>query len=257
MLFHERPALTRMSMYHAARVIKMFNAAGHRAIGIVIGDGIKEPEQFDYARELGLLPYHAQNDPLYRKFRFAWQCAVQQQTDYVCKIDSNNLNSDAYWQRCIEKLGGKKVVTFGTSHFTVVSAYPEEERTCHFKTRQAIHLCNSGQFYLRYSIETCLDLGSLYDEGQTYNFDGYINKKLSGKWGDAVVVRLDTMEPMDCLDIKDGTDIHSYESYISRAPKTYSYGPNRSALKESWEELRLLDEGYFGPIPCKSAEQEA
>lgn len=254
MLLHGREELARMSMYHMARVIKKFNDAGHKCHGIVFGDAIAEPDQFKYALDLGLIPYHIINDPLYLKFRFAWRTALLQQTEYVCKMDSNNVNSEDYWDRCLEKLGGKRVVTFGTPHFIVSSKSIKESKTKVFTTRQHKHLCNSGQFYLRYSLEKVIDFNNLYKKDQGQNFDGVINDKINNEWGDSVTHRLTPVAFTDCLDIKDGTDIHSYDSYASKP--NYPSGPPRHELGSIYPEIKLLDEGYFALAHDKSAAQE-
>lgn len=241
-----------MSMYHMARVIKKFNDVGHKCHGIVFGDCMKEPEQFKYALDLSLIPYHIPNDPLYLKFRFAWQTAMLQKTDYVCKMDSNNVNSEDYLNRCIEKLGREKVVTFGTPHFLVANRDASIEMTKVFTTRKHKHLCNSGQFYLTYSLERVIDFNKLYKKGQTNNFDGEINVLINEKWGDSATHRISPVEPFDCIDIKDGTDIHSYKSYMT---ERYPIGPPRNELGSIYPEIKLLDEGYFALSPDKSAGQ--
>lgn len=257
MLFYKRERLARMSMYHMARVVKMFNEAGHKAQAIVVGDGFEEPAQFEYARSLGIMPYHAKNDPRGLKFRHALQYAISQNTDYICKMDSNNVNSDYYWGECIKIMGGDKVPTFGTRHFTVAHSNPAIKETCVFNTREPFHLCNSGQFYLRYSIENCIDVRSLYAPGQAFNFDGTINKALVKKWGQTIVHHIPGQSPSDCIDLKSDTDIHSYKSYMDKGRKIYPNGPTRLELREQYEEIKLLDSGYFDPSHDKSAAQEA
>ena len=80
MLYHKRPELTRMSMWHMAKVIKMFNEAGHKAQGIVIGD---DPIQKKYAESLGIEHIHKPNEPLYQKFASGYQYALLKETDFV------------------------------------------------------------------------------------------------------------------------------------------------------------------------------
>lgn len=256
MLYHKRPEVTRMSMWHMAKVVKKFNEAGHRAQGIVVGCSGCEPKQKAYAEKLGLEHFSKKNTPLSSKFSFAYTQALLKETDYVCKIDSNNFNSDGYWDKCIEKLSGSKVVSFGTNRFTVVSSNQEEEKTCVFKTRKKIHLCNSGQFYLNWSLSQCVNFRSLYSTGQKSNFDGKINEAISKKWGESVIETIST-SPSDCFDIKDGTDIHSYESYIVKRNTVYPAYKDRSKLVEEYEELKLLDLGYFSPSCDKIVEPGA
>jgi len=231
-------------MWHMAKVIKMFNEAGHKAQGIVIGCAGCEPKQKEYSEKLGLEYFDKKNTPLSSKFAFAYTQALLKETDYVCKLDSNNFNSNRYWQKCIEALKGEKMVTFGTNRFTIVSSDEKQEKTCVFKTRKSIHLCNSGQFYLNWSLSQAVNFRSVYTKGQRANFDGVINETITAKWGESVVKTISS-SATDCFDVKDGTDIHSYESYIRRRPDVYPAFKDRSVLVEEYEELKLLDLGYF------------
>jgi len=241
MLYHGRPRLTRMSMWHMAETIKKFCDSGHESIGIVIGDENKDAE---YARNLGLQHFEYANDPLSLKFSFAWTQAILKETDYICWMGSNNLHSDAYWGKCISNLEGPKQVTFGTNKFSVVHSSTHVQETCTFKTRKSIHLCSAGQFYLNYSLSHAVNFRSIYDPNQTFDFDGPINKAFSEKWGKNVIKKISS-HPADCLDIKDDTNIHSYESYISRRGGVYPAYKDRDDLKIDFKELKMLDEGYF------------
>jgi len=246
MLYHKRPELTRMSMWHMAKVIKMFNDAGHKAHGIVVGCRQNDLDSTVYAESLGLRHFQKENSPLYKKFGFAFSQALLMEDDYICKMDSNNFNSKEYWDKCINKISNKKVVSFGTNKFTVLASDPSLQKTCVFTTRKKIHLCNSGQFYLNYSLSQAVNFRSIYDENQRNNFDGKINKAFSEKWGPGVI-EIISSDPEDCFDVKSSTDIHSYDSYICRSPKIYPEYKTRKELLEEFEELKLLDLGYFTP----------
>jgi hypothetical protein len=244
MLYHKRPELTRMSMWHMAKVVKMFNEAGHRSQGIVIGCASCEPKQKEYAEKLGLEHLDKSNTPLSKKFSFAFTSALMKETDYICWLGSNNIHSDGFWEKCIKTLEGSKQVTFGSNKFCVMHSDPKIQETCVFKTRQDIHLCSSGQFYLNYSLSNAVNFRSVYAENQTCNFDGKINEAFESKWNASVVKRISS-EPNDCFDIKDSTNIHSYESYMRKSPQVYPRYKNRSELVEEYEEFKLLDLGYF------------
>jgi hypothetical protein len=256
MLYHKRPELTRMSMWHMAKVIRKFNDAGHSAQGIVVGCGKCEPKTKAYADKLGLEHVEKRNHPLSEKFSFAYTQALLKETDYVCKLDSNNFNSDQYWEKCIDKLFLEKVVSFGTNRFTIMSSSKKSEKTCVFKTRHKMHLCNSGQFYLNWSLSQAVNFRSVYPPKLKCNFDGKINEALSNKWSDTVIETISS-EPDDCFDVKDGTDIHSYESYMKKSPSTYPHYKDRGELVEIYEELKLLDLGYFSPSCDKIVEPGA
>ena len=244
MLYHKRPELTRMSMWHMAKVIKKFSEAGHKAQGIVIGCAGCEPKQKEYAERLGLEHLDKKNTPLGRKFSFAFLSALMKETDYVCWLGSNNFNSDAYWDQCIETLEGSKEVSFGSNKFCIVHSDDEYQDTCVFKTRKSIHLCSSGQFYLNWSLSQAVNFRSIYKDNQRANFDGMINEAFEAKWGPSVIKTIRSNAD-DCFDVKDGDNIHSYDSYIRKSPKVYPPFKDRSVLVEEYEELKLLDLGYF------------
>lgn len=244
MIYHGRPELTRMSMWHMAKVIKKFNKAGHQSIGIVIGDDFKQAE---YAESLGLEHMYMANDPLDKKFSFTWQQALLKETDYICWLGSNNLHSDGYWNRCIDILGGPKKVSFGTNKFTVVSADPENQKTCVFKTRSTIHLCSAGQFYLNWSLSEAVNFRTIFKPGQKFNFDGVINKAFYKKWKKNYVETISS-HPDDCLDVKSDDNIHSYESYIRKSPDVYPFYKDRDLVFEDFEELKMLENGQFNVL---------
>jgi hypothetical protein len=224
-----------------AKTIKKFSEAGHKSIGIVVGDDLK---QADYAESLGLEHMYMANDPLDKKFSFTWTQALLKETDYVCWLGSNNLHSDRYWNKCIAVLEGPKEVSFGTNKFSIVHASKGVEPTCTFTTRKNIHLCSSGQFYLNWSLSNAVNFRSVYAEGQKFNFDGKINQALAGKWGDGVIKTISS-DPSDCLDIKNDENIHSYQSYVRKRGKAYPAYKDRSKLVEKFEELKMLDNGQF------------
>ena len=239
MIYHGRPELTRMSMWHMAKAVKMFNEAGHEAKGIVIGSGNKK-----YAEKLGLQHFEKQNKPLGKKFSFAFTQALLQETEYICWVGSNNFHSDDYWNHCIKVMGGQKEASFGTNRFCVTSSDPKKQETCVFKTRKVMHLCSAGQFYLNYTLSNAVNFRVLYEDNQTCNFDGKINMAIAGKWNSNVIKTVRS-EPNDCFDVKSEENIHSYDSYIRKRNGVYPSYKNRSELVEEYEELKLLDLGYF------------
>jgi len=254
MLYHKRPEITRMSMWHMKKVIDRFNAAGHKAHGIVFGD---EEDQKRYADFLGLDHMRINNEPLGLKFSFAFDAALYSNSDYICGLGSNNFNDYRYWDLCIESMGKQKKVSFGSNRFTIVHADNKYQDTCVFKTRQKQHLCSSGQFYLTYSMVNAMKFRDLYTPNQTHNFDGRINDALIKKWGDDGCPITISSEPFDCFDVKDGTNIHSYNSYIKRSPRVYpKYSPRKQLVKK-YKELRLLDQGFFREECYKIFEPEA
>lgn len=238
MAYHSRPELTKMSMYHMKRVIDMFNNAGHKSIGIVIGD---KNDMSDYAESLGLEHVEYPNDDLTEKFITCWISAIRKNTEYMCWLGSNNIHSDEYWQKCIETLGGNKKVSFGCKKILIVSTDKEKQETCVFNTRGA-HLTSSGQFFLNYSFKKCINIFDVYEKGQTFNFDGKVNEKFFGMWGEEVVECI-SKEPEDCIDIKNNENIHTYESYIK--VDSYPRYDNRDVIFSKHKELIMLENGDF------------
>lgn len=254
MLYHKRPEITRMSMWHMKKVIDRFNAAGHKAQGIVFGD---EEEQKRYAEFLGLDHIRVNNSPLGLKFSFAFDAALYTNCDYICGLGSNNFNDFRYWDQCINALGKNKKVSFGSNKFTIVHSENKYQDTCVFTTRQKKHLCSSGQFYLTYSMNSAINFRSLYRPTQTHNFDGAINDALIAKWGDDGCPVTISSEAFDCFDVKDDTNIHSYDSYMKRSPTIYPKYKKRNKLVNAYKELKLLDQGFFREECYKTFEPEA
>lgn len=252
MAVYGRKKLTRMSIYHMKRVMGEFESRGHSTSGFIC---CNEDDQGSYAESLGIEYFKVPNKPLGIKFSKMFNHALFKETDYICWMGSNNVHSEDYIQKCIEKIEGPKVVSFGCKKFLVAHADPLKRKTCVFRTRTDFHVCSSMQFYLNYSISNAVNFRTIYAPDQTHNFDGKINHALVDKWGDGVVETISSKED-DCLDIKDETNIHSYDSYIKKAPDIYPFGPSRSVLSKIYPEIKLLDEGYFDLVPDKSAEQE-
>jgi hypothetical protein len=238
MVYYKRPELTRMSMYHMSKIIKKFSDAGHPSAGIVIGD---EPKQKAYAQSLGLEHHDCPNRPLENKFASAFQEALRTDSNYICWLGSNNLHSEEYLDKCIAALEGEHVPSFGTNRFTILSTEEANQETCIFVTRR-YHLVSAGQFYLSHSLKKAVNFSGLYSKEQTKDFDGAVNSAMVNKWDDSVLHRISS-EPEDCLDIKDGMDIHSYDSYIRR--KNYPRHLSRSELYASTPELQMLERGDF------------
>ena len=238
MVYYKRPELTRMSMYHMAKIIKKFTDAGHPSVGIVVGD---EPQQKSYAESLGLEHHSQPNLPLRDKFASAFQEALKTDSDYVCWLGSNNIHSEEYLDKCIVSLEGEAVPSFGTNRFTVLSTDKKNQETCVFTCRR-YHLVSAGQFYFSISLKKAVNFSTVYGHEQTLNFDGKVNAAMVKKWDESVLHKA-SCEPEDCLDIKDGTDMHSYDSYISL--KHYPRHIYRDELYTKYEELQMLERGDF------------
>jgi hypothetical protein len=219
MVYYKRPELTRMSLWHMAKVIKKFRTAGHECEGIVIGN---EPDQVAYCKRLGLEHINHPNKPLSEKFKRAWVEALDKKKDYICWLGSNNVHSDSFWDKCLDKISGEAVSCFGTKNFTIVDKDPSNQKTMVW-TRRKHHVCSCGQFFYSTTIRKTVDFNEVFNEGlsddekKTKDFDGSINKALVNRWQKHVIKTLDS-DSLDCIDVKSDLDI---------------------------EELQMLEEGAF------------
>ena len=236
MVYHRRPNVTRMAIDHMDDVIRLFRQEGLDAEGIVIGNS-KPIARF--CRELEITHLDFPNDPISNKLTYAWLMAVQSDNDYMCWLGSNNLHGDGYWALAIEKIKGHKVATFGTRNCVIISADPENERTCLFHPKEG-YLISSGQFFLTYSFRQAVNVLTVYDLDQQFNFDGKILDCFTDMWGSQIVEEL-TFDEEDCLDIKTDYNIHSFESYIGLYPE---YVQSR-LIAPRFPRLKMLMSGYY------------
>lgn len=238
MVYHERPRLTKMAVDHMADVVDVFREQGCDAVGIVIGDS---PVICRFARERGLMHEHFPNEPLSSKFTYAWVRAAQTQKDYICWLGSNNIHSDGYWATALEMLHGPKVATFGTRNCVIMSTDKSKPETCVFTPRDH-YLISSGQFFLRYSFVNSVNVLTVYDHNQTFNFDGKVMDCMTDKWGKGII-EVVSFDEEDCIDIKDNYNIHSYESYMKVAH--YPRYENANTIVPRFPRLKLLMSGYY------------
>lgn len=236
MVYHDRPQITKMAVDHMADVIDLFRDNGCDAVGIVIGDS-KVIERFALSR--GLLHEQHPNDPVSGKMTYAWMLAAQEDKEYICWMGSNNIHSDGYWELVMEKLRGKKIATFGSRNCVIMSADKEVQRTCHFRPRDH-YLISSGQFFLTYSFKNAVNILTVYDLDQQFNFDGKVLDKMTDTWGKGIIEYVEFDEE-DCLDIKGSVNIHSYDSYIKIYPE---YLPSKQIVPR-FPRLMMLMEGFY------------
>jgi len=243
MVYHKRPELTRMSLWHMAKVIKMFRSAGHDCQGIVIGD---ESDQMTYCKKLGLEHIDHPNTPLNKKFKRAWSEALNKRKDYICWLGSNNIHSDSFWNKCLDKISGGAVASFGTKNFTVIDKDPSNQKTMVWM-RMRYHVCSCGQFFYSTTIRKSIDFNEVFngrlntDKENARDFDGSINRVLVDRWQRDVIKILDS-DSLDCIDVKSGLDMHSFESYEKGLyPEHYT----RNEIYSLFEELQMLEEGAF------------
>ena len=244
MVYYRRPELTRMSMWHMAKVIKKFTEAGHECCGIVIGN---EPEQAEYCESLGLEHLEHGNADLSKKFEFAWKEAMKKETSYICWLGSNNVNSDDFWDKALEKVNGQAVVSFGSKNFTIVDLNKENQKTMAW-TRRSFHLCSCGQFFYRYTLAKTVNFSTVFQktknkEART-DFDGSMNQTIANRWGKESFEALES-DPLDCIDVKSDVDIHPFKRYETG---TYPQHYSRDEIFEKFEELKMLEDGYFNRL---------
>lgn len=238
MAYHDRPSLTKMSIDHMADTARLFNQNGITATCLVVGS---DPEIESFCRDQGLDHQWFDNHPLSDKFVFLWLRAIQKRMEYLCWMGSNNVHGDGYWIQAMDVIRGKKVATFGSRNCVIMSADPERKETCVFRPSRG-YLISSGQFFLRYSLLNSVNLLTVYDDDQTFNFDGKILDSMTNKWGHDII-ELVEFDEEDCIDVKDGTNIHSYESYMS-----FDHYPRYELSTEiapRHPRLKMLFDGYY------------
>jgi len=208
MVYHRRPALTKMSiddMYYAMRAIE---AQGHEVRGLVVGGSY---EIANFCSDRGIRHEMFENKPLSDKFTYAFMRAVQNRCEYICWYGSNNVHSVGYWYECGQTLWGKRLATFGTRNCVIASTEDRYPETYLFHPSDG-YLISSGQFFLTDTIINTINLLTVFKHSQTFNFDGAIMDALFNRWGKDIVTIVEDSEE-DCIDVKGNENIHSYESY--------------------------------------------
>jgi hypothetical protein len=238
MVYHDRPALTKMSIDDMLGAMHFFRDEGHDIQAIVIGDSYNVAA---YCQRAGIRHEMFENSPIADKFSYAWLRAVQANCDYIAWWGSNNVHGAGYLAECNEVLHGNKVATFGTRNCVIMSASPEERETCVFTPRKN-YLISSGQFFLTHSIKNSVNVLTVYDRDQTFNFDGKILDCMTSKWGDDIV-QVVTHDEEDCIDVKNDVNIHSYRSYMD--VKAYDRYLSRDEIRPRHPSLDLYLNGHF------------
>lgn len=220
MTYHGRPEITRMSLYHMAWVVGRFKEQGVDAVGLVIGD---DANQAKYCEGLGLKHEYFPNFPLADKYNYMWLRAVQHRKTYICKLDSNNVHSFSYWDKCVEWVKGHKRAIFGGRRCIIANSdlhYPE---TCLFNAYD-YYLLGTGIFYLTYTFENSVNLFKMYTPDHYCNFDGVIIDAFMNWAVKKEHLEVVSDEEDDCIDLKSKVDIHSYQSYIEKPhyPRSFS-----------------------------------
>jgi len=240
MLYYKRPELTRMSMWHMAKVLKKFRDAGHECTTVVVGD---EEDQEAYCKKLGLNHYKHENNPLSKKFNFTFKTAVDQDKDYICWIGSNSVHSDEFWDKCLQKLKGPPVASFGSKNCTIVSNDFLNPRTKTWVSRH-YSFCSCGQFYFTLTIKKTFNVSDIFTsrlDEKKMGFDAVINRGIKNKWGAKVFEEL-PMDPLDCVDVKGDNDIHGFEVYDM---PYYKQHYTRDEVYSKLEELQMLESREF------------
>lgn len=244
MLYHGRKEVTRMSIYHLKRVIDFFQSKGVDAVGLVIGD---EPDQKEFAEALGLTHIECENEPLGKKFTFAYNEAKYTGKDWICKMDSNNVHSMEYFAECID-LMQKDLLYFGSKYVHIVCDELEDVKTL---VPRKYHMCGTGQFYRAEKLGSKCE----FDDNKSSNFDGHLNNSLVSKFGRSRIdaATIDLQEGMNVIDYKVGDDIHSFNRY--RIPPSIYL--KKSQIIDHFIELQMLVNGDFSEENYRTAVLEA
>ena len=238
MLYHERLGLTKMSIDDMQRAMYYYISEGHTVDSIVIGDS---PEIEEFCKSRGIRHERFRNLPLSNKFSYAWLRAIQSGCEYVAWWGSNNVHSPEYLKACNDVLNGNKVASFGSDSCVIVSTEEGKDETCVFKTISP-YLISTGQFFLSYTLKKCINPLTIYEPDQYCNFDGAVLDAMMNMFGKNVVQKV-SFDQGDTLDIKNETNIHSYESYIVH--KHYDRYLKRDELRKRYPSLDLYLNGHF------------
>ena len=209
MVYHKRHALTKMSIADMAKAMEIMEGRDIRTKGLVIGDSY---EIADFCVKHRIRHEMFRNDPLAHKMTYAFLRALQNRCEYICWYGSNNLHSQEYWQKCADTLWGKRRATFGTRNCLIMSTNELTPEVYRFTPTEG-YLISSGQFFLRHTLVSSLNLLTLFGEYQKYSFDGSIMQALFDKWDPDVLVTYVENDWDDCIDVKNDVNIHSYESF--------------------------------------------
>lgn len=223
MLYHGRPELTKMSLLHLSNTAWLFEDEGFRVKTMVVGDS---KEIRGYCEDHGLHHETFKNYPLAHKMTYAWIRAMQQNTDYICWLGSNNVHGQGYWEVCMNRLNSNLCATFGTRNCVITSTKAGEDKTYLFHPSEG-YLISAGQFFLRHSLYHSVNFLTVFDDDQTFAFDGSILDAMTSKWGQDII-EVVSFDEEDCLDIKGDENIHSYESYANAGYREYI---NRDELR--------------------------
>ena len=242
MPFHGRAEITKMSMFHLARVMHVFEMHGHLTKCFVIGD---EEEQGKYAESLGFEWVKFPNDPLVGKMRKMYDHAVSKDCDYICKMDSNNLYDVDYILDCARFLGENfPPPMFGTQKFLISSR--DKDKTIVFSPMGSKqHICGTSAFIKTKVLKEDLNIRDVFEDDLKSKFDGHLNVAVRVKYGDSIIGKL-RYNNWNALDVKESDDMHDYDIYSKFAEQNeLDYGPSKKVLYEMFEELEMLDSGYF------------
>lgn len=209
MVYHKRHALTKMAIDDMANAMDMMEKEGIEVEGLVIGDSYNVA---DFCVHHRIRHEMFRNNPLAHKMTYAFLRAIQSRCEYICWYGSNNLHSDAYWEKCIDALWDKRKATFGTRNCLIMSTEDLKPEVYRFHPSEG-YLISSGQFFLRHTLVSSLNLLTLFGDEQLYAFDGSIMAALFDRWDPETLVTHVENDWDDCIDVKNDINIHSYESF--------------------------------------------
>lgn len=237
MVYHSRPQLTKMSIDDMHMAMSQFKNHGITCKALVIGDSYNVAQ---FCHDRGIRHEMFANKPIAHKFTYAWLRAMQQNTDYICWYGSNNVHSAGYWETCVDVMNTGGNISFGTTNCVIMSTQPRESKTCLFHPSER-YLISSGQFFLRSALMSNVNLLTLYEDDQTFSFDGSLMDQLFENlvdWEPRVV----TYDEEDCIDVKGNVNIHSYTSYMKAGYAAYE---DRSVIIPRHPVLQLYFNGLY------------
>ena len=243
MPFHGRGEMTRMSLFHLKRVASVFLEEGHTVHDFAIGE---DEASGRFAEAIGIEWVRFPNDPLAAKMRHMYNYAASKDCDYICKADSNNLYTADFVLGCSRHMGGPWPKNlFGSNKFLVSSRKKDEDQTCIFTPRLKRHICGTMQFVKTSTLVNDVDLEEIYPDSVERKFDGKLNSAVYRAQGPHTVGHINEHD-WNVLDIKSSENhLNTYNSYMKHLGSLYEEGPKKEELYDMFDELKMLDMGYF------------
>lgn len=208
-LVWKRPEATEITYKGFDRIQERLKEAGIDSEVLVTSS---EPEHTAKATDRGYNVFEYKNLPVAEKYDAAMHETLNYEWDFLMSMDSNNLLSDDYIKRWVEKSNQEENRFFGSSSFIALDS--KNEYMFRYKTRRVNILSNVGKGIRRDVWEHMRKVGSFVtDKSRNSNLDGMSNRMVKkfvlGRKG----YRHSICKECDgVLDFKSDVDMHDHVS---------------------------------------------